>query len=84
MQLNSSTTFNKAFVSLVFIHIINHSTGKWRDGGRDVVEAVTQSLCTTSGYLEFEMDGVPALNRLLLACQRVQRLPKMMKNEYHV
>lgn len=46
--------------------------------------AVTQSLCTTSGCLEFEMDGVPALNRPLLACQRVQRLPKMMKNEYQV
>lgn len=52
----------------------------WKRSG----PAVTQSLCTTSGYLEFEMDDVPALNRPLLACQKVQRLPKMMKNEYQV
>lgn len=30
------------------------------------------------------MDDVPALNRPLLACQKVQRLPKTMKNEYQV
>lgn len=48
------------------------------------IPAVTQSLCNTSGSREFEMDDVPSLKRPLLACQKVQRLPKMMKNEYQV
>lgn len=48
------------------------------------IPAVIQSLCNTSGSLEFEMDDVPTLERPLLACQKVQRLPKMMKNEYQV
>lgn len=49
------------------------------------IPAEIQSLCNTSAYLEFETDDVPTLKRPPLACQKkVQRLPKMMKNEYQV